>query len=56
MVLCLKGGPAEHTRLYEKIIPFMTMTKKIKRMKDTINYDLIARMIKRKKQKYVNQK
>ena len=56
MVLCLKGGPAEHTRLYEKIIPFMTMTKKIKRMKDTINYDLIARMIKRKKQKLEEKK
>ena len=48
MVLCLKGGPAEHVKLYEKLLPFMTMTKKIKRMRDTITYDIIARMVKKK--------
>ena len=53
-VLYLKGGAAEHVKLYEKLLPFMTMTKKIKRMQDTINYDLIARMIKRKKSKNGN--
>ena len=34
-------------KLYEKLLPFMTMTQKIKRMQDTITYDIIARMVKR---------
>ena len=37
----LKGGPKEHTKLYEKILPFCKIQNKIKKMKDTFNYVMV---------------
>lgn len=37
----LKGGPQEHLKLYEKILPFCKIQNKIKKMKDTSNYVMV---------------
>ena len=37
----LKGGPEEHLKLYEKILPFCKIQNKIKKMKDTLNYVMV---------------
>lgn len=47
--LHVNGGHKDRAKLYNKLLPFMKMEKKIKKMKETIKYNEISNMIDRRK-------
>jgi len=47
--LYVNGSHKDLTKLYNKLLPFMKIEKKIKRMKNTIKYNEISNMIDRRK-------
>jgi len=47
--LHVKGGHKDKVKLYNKLLPFMKMENKIKKMKNTIKYNEISNMIDRRK-------